>query len=157
MLEFVLLIALLILAVLVWRPFEKNVLGALDARARRIRDELDEAERLHDEAKDLLARHERELHEGERLADDIRKRAETETKRLHERLEADFEAAVERRTKQAEERIAQEEAKAVADVRRQAASLAVRATRRLLEERLGGDAAQKVMQDAIRDVTQRLA
>ncbi|HRY23859.1 MAG: ATP F0F1 synthase subunit B [Geminicoccaceae bacterium] len=156
MIEFWLLVALAILIALVWKPFRQHVLGGLDARSDKIRAELEEAKRLHEEAKQLLARHQRQLHEGESLAADIRSRAAAETKRLETQLRADFEQLVQRRTKLAEERIAQEEARAVADVRARAAELAVATTRRLLTEKLGGEAAQRVMQNSIREVTQKL-
>ena len=156
MIEFWLLVALVILIALVWKPFRQHVLGSLDARSDKIRTELEEAKRLHEEAKQLLAKHQRQLHEGESLAADIRSRAAAETKRLETQLRADFEQLVRRRTQLAEDRIAQEEARAVADVRARAAELAVATTRRLLTEKLGGEAAQRVMQNSIREVTQKL-
>ena len=156
MLELWLLVAIVILAVLVWKPFKLHVLGGLDKRGQEIRNELDEAKRLHEEAKELLAKHRRQLHEGESLAADIEARAKLETERLQTRLKAEFEQLVERRTQQAEERIAQEEARALADVRARAADLTVATTRRLLTEKLGGDAAQRVMQASIGEVTKKL-
>jgi F-type H+-transporting ATPase subunit b len=156
MLELWLLISLIILIVLVWKPFKLHVLGGLDRRGQDIRNELDAAKRLHEEAKELLARHRRQLHEGESLAADIEARAKLETERLQTRLKAEFEQLVERRTQQAEERIAQEEARALADVRARAADLTVATTRRLLTEKLGGDAAQRVMQASIGEVTKKL-
>ena len=157
MLELMLLIALIILVVLVWKPFKRNVLGALDARAEKIRAELDEAQRLHEEAKALLAKYQRQLHEGEKLAADIVAQAEAERARLEQRMRADFEAAVKRRTEQARDRIAQEEQKAVAEVRARAADLAVRTARRLLAERMGEQEAQAMIQSAIQDVSRKLA
>ena len=156
MLELWLLVAIIILAVLVWKPFKLHVLGGLDRRGQNIRNELDAAKRLHEEAKELLAKHRRQLHEGESLAADIEARAKLETERLQTRLKAEFEQLVERRTQQAEERIAQEEARALADVRARAADLTVATTRRLLTEKLGGDAAQRVMQASIGEVTKKL-
>lgn len=156
MIVFWLLVALVILIVLIWKPIRLHVLGGLDARSDKIRAELDEAKRLHEEAKQLLARHQRQLHEGESLAADIRARAAAETTRLETQLRDEFEQLVKRRTQLAEDRIAQEEARAVADVRARAAELAVATTRRLLTEKLGGDAAQRVMQASIREVTQKL-
>jgi len=156
MLELWLLVSLVILIALIWKPIKLHVLGGLDKRGQAIRNELDEAKRLHEEAKELLARHRRQLHEGESLAADIEARAKAETERLQARLKADFEQLVDRRTQQAEERIAQEEARALADVRARAADLTVAATRRLLTEKLGGDAAQKVMQASIGEVTKKL-
>ena len=157
MLELILLAALIILIVAVWKPFKKNVLGALDARSERIRAELDEAQRLHEEAKTLLAKYQRQLHEGEKLAADIVAQAESERARLEQRMRTDFEAAVKRRTEQARDRIAQEEQKAVAEVRARAADLAVRTARRLLAERMGEQEAQAMIQSAIQDVARKLA
>jgi len=156
MIELWLLVALIILFVLVWKPFKLHVLGGLDKRAMQIKSELDEAKRLHEEAKEMLARHRRQLHEGKSLAADIQAQAEAETERLQQRLKDEFEQLVERRTRQAEERIAQEQARAMADVRGRAADLTVAATRKLLTEKLGGDAAQRVMQASIGEVTKKL-
>jgi F-type H+-transporting ATPase subunit b len=141
----------------VWKPFKRNVLGALDARAERIRAELDEAQRLQEEAKVMLAKYQRQLHEGERLAADIVAQAEAERARLEQKMRADFDAAVKRRTEQAMERIAQEEQKALAEVRARAADLAVRTARRLLTERVGEREAQAMVRGAIEDVSRKLA
>ena len=157
MLELMLLIALIILVVLVWKPFKRNVLGALDARAEKIRAELDEAQRLHEEAKALLAKYQRQLHEGEKLATDILAQAEAQRRRSEEKMKADSEAAIKRRTDLAMERIAQEEARALQEVRARAADLAVRTTRRLLVERVGQQEAQALIQKSIEEVRRKLA
>jgi F-type H+-transporting ATPase subunit b len=155
--EFLLLVCLIILFVALYRPFKQHVLGGLDARAERIRQELDDAQRLHEEAKALLAKYQRQLHEGEALAKEIVEKAEAEQKRLEARMKADLDELIKRRTRQAEERIAQEEARAVQEVRARAADLGVRATRRLLEAKLEGEEVKKVMQSAIDEVGRKLA
>ena len=157
MLELMLLICLVILVVLVWKPMRNNVLGALDARAEKIRTDLDEAQRLHEEAKTLLAKYQRQLHEGEKLAADILAQAETQRRRFEEKMRADYDVAVKRRTDLAMERIAQEEARAVQEVRGRAADLAIRATRRLLVEKVGAGEAQRLVQGAIEEVKRKLA
>ena len=157
MVNLILLLALVILIVLVWKPVTRNIFGALDARAERIRAELDEAQRLHEEAKALLAKYQRQLHEGEQLAADIVAHAETERARLEERMRADYETAVKRRTEQAMDRIQQEEQRALAEVRARAADLAVRTARRLLTERIGEQEAHAMVRNAVQDVSRRLA
>lgn len=157
MLELVLLVCLVILIALVWKPLKKGVLGSLDARAEKIRSELDEAQRLHEEAKALLAKYQRQLHEGEKLAQDILGQAEAQQKRFEEKMRADYEAAVKRRTDLAMERIAQEEARALQEVRSRAADLAIRTTRRLLAERVGEGEAQNLVRGAIEEVRRKLA
>jgi F-type H+-transporting ATPase subunit b len=157
MIEFLLLICLIILVVLVWKPVKKAVLTALDGRAEKVRAELDEAQRLHEEAKALLAKYEAQLHAGEALAADIVKQAEAQRQRLEEKMRSDFELAVKRRTELAMERIAQEESRALQEVRSRAADLAIRATRRLLTEKVGQGEAQTLIQGAIEDVKRKLA
>ena len=157
MINLILLLALVILIVAVWKPVTRNIFGALDARAERIRAELDEAQRLHEEAKALLAKYQHQLQEGEQLAGEIEAQAETERVRLEERMRADYEAAVKRRTEQAMDRIQQEEQRAVAEVRARAADLAVRTARRLLTERIGDQEAHQMLQNAVQDVSRRLA
>lgn len=157
MLELVLLVALVILIAALWKPGKKALIGGLDARAEAIRRDLDEAQRLHEEAKALLARYERQLHEGESLAGEITEQAEAERGRLEARLRAELEAAIRSRTQQATDRIAQEEARALQEVRARAADLAVRTTRRLLSEKLGPGEAQRLLAGAIAEVGKKLA
>jgi F-type H+-transporting ATPase subunit b len=157
MLELMLLICLVILIVLVWKPVRNSVLGALDTRAEKIRSELDEAQRLHEEAKALLAKYQRQLHEGEKLAQDILSQAEAQQKRFEEKMRTDYDAAVKRRTDLAMERIAQEEARALQEVRTRAADLAIRTTRRLLTEHVGEGEAQALVRSAIDEVKRKLA
>jgi F-type H+-transporting ATPase subunit b len=157
MLELLLLICLIILVVLVWKPARKAVLGTLDSRAEKIRTDLDEAQRLHDEAKALLAKYQAQLQHGEALAADIVAQAETQRQRFEEKMRADFDLAVKRRTELAMERIAQEESRAIQDVRSRAADLAVRTTRRLLSEKVGAGEAQSLIQGAIEEVKRKLA
>ncbi len=156
MAEFWLLVAFLIVVVLLWKPVRRHVLPALDARATRIREELDEAQRLQEEAKSLLAKYQRQLHDGETLAREILQRAETEQQRLEERLKSEFETMVARRTQQAEERIAQEEARALAEVRGRAAELALRATERVLRERIGEKEGRALLETALAEVDRKL-
>jgi F-type H+-transporting ATPase subunit b len=156
MLELILLVALVILVVAVWGPVKKAVLGALDGRAEKIRQELDEAQRLHEEAKAMLAKYERQLHEGEKLAGEITAQAEAQRQRFEERMRADYEAAVKRRTELAMERIQQEENQAVQEVRARAADLAIRTTRRILTQRLGGEEVQRLVARSIEEVKRKL-
>lgn len=155
--EFWLAIALIILIVALWKPASRGILGALDARSARIRQELDDAKRLHEEAKALVAKYQRQLHEGEELAAEILERAETESTRLEAKMREDFDLTVKRRTQQAMDRIAQEEQRALMEVRTRAADLAVRTTRKLLTEQLGPQQAQRLIGAAIEDVGRKLA
>ncbi len=157
MLELILLACLVLLVVVVWKPVKNGVLGTLDGRAEKIRHDLDEAQRLHEEAKAMLAKYERQLHEGEKLAADITADAERQRQRFEERMRTDYEAALKRRTELAVERIQQEEGQAVQEVRARAADLAIRTTRRILADKVGGQEAQSLVKGAIEEVRRKLA
>lgn len=157
MTEIVLVLALAALALAVWKPATRMVFGALDERAERIRHELDEAARLREEAQALLAKYQRQLHDGEAQAERIAQRARDETERQEGVRRAQLQAALQRRTDQAMERIALEEAKAVQAVRARAAELSIEATRHLLREHLDATRAGSLVDEAIGEVGRRLA
>ncbi len=154
--ELWLLIALLLFLAAIWKPLRTRALPALDARAAKIRAELEEAERLHEEAKVLLAQQQQQLEEGERLAREIVERAEAERRRLEQQTRAQLEALVARRSQQAEERIAQEEARAVAELRRRAAELAAAATGQVLRSRIDAAKGKRILEQAVEEVVQKL-
>jgi F-type H+-transporting ATPase subunit b len=157
MLEIWLLIAMAILIGLVWKPVSRAIVGMLDGHAAKVRAELDEARRLRDEAQSLLAEHKRQLAAGQEHARSISDHAHRETERQAERHRAELEANLARRTEQALGRIAQEEARAIQDVRSQAATLAIRTTRRLLSDQVDSDHAQVLVDRAIEEVGRKLS
>lgn len=153
----ILAVALVILIVAVYRPLTRAVFGALDARAERIKHELEEAQRLREEAQSMLANYQRKLHEGEAQAKAIIDHAEEEAQRLERLSREQLEQRMQRRTQQAMDRIAAAEGRALQDVRAQAAQLSVQATRELLRAHLDGDRAKAVMDDALDEVRRKLA
>ncbi len=157
MLELWLLIALIILLVAVWKPLTRVVFGALDGHAAKVRAELEQARRLREEAQSLLASHQRQLLGGEDRARAIVQHAREETERQIERHRIELEASMGRRTEHALARIAQEEARALQDVRNRAATLAIRTTERLLREQVAGQQAQALLDDAIAEVGRKLS
>ena len=70
------------LAVLAKLGVHRMILGVLDARAARIKAELDEAARVREEAQALLAEYRRKRAEADREADAILVAAREEAERL---------------------------------------------------------------------------
>ncbi|HEY3916664.1 MAG TPA: F0F1 ATP synthase subunit B [Stellaceae bacterium] len=117
------------------------VTGGLDARAAKIRAELDEAQKLREEAQARLAEFQLKQRDALKEAEGIVAQAKAEAERLAAQGVRDLEAAVERRRRLAVEKIALEEQKAMSDLRNAAVDVAVAALRRVLVEDL--DAARK--------------
>ena len=157
MLEVWLLIALVILVAAIYRPLARAIFGALDGHAAKVRAELDQAKRLREEAQSLLAEHQRRSAGGQAQAQAIVDHARVEAERQSQRHRAELEATLRRRTEQALARIAQEEARALHEVRARAATLAIRTTERLLTDELDGKPAQILLDAAIEEVGRKLS
>jgi F-type H+-transporting ATPase subunit b len=157
MLELLLLVSLIILIAIVYKPLSRAIFGALDGHAAKVRSELDEAKRLRDEAQGLLSEQQRKLAAGKDQAKAIVEQARAEAERQTKRHQVELEASLQRRTEQAMDRIAREEAKALQEVRTRAATLAVRTTERLLADQLDGQRAQTLLDDAISEVGRKLS
>ena len=130
------LIAVVLFIVGVWKPARRSIVGALDARATRIRDELAAARRLRDEAQQLLAANQKREAEAAAEAEAILAHARTEAERIAAQAARDLEQTLERRQRLAEERIAQEQAKALAEIRAVAVDVAISAARQVITAEL---------------------
>lgn len=129
---------------------------SLDERANRIRNELEEARRLREEAQQLLAEYQRKRKEAEKEAADIVAAAKTEADMLREEAARKTEEYVTRRTALAEQKIAQAEREAVNEVRSSAVDIAVEAARKLLGEKLDAKAGADLFKASLQEVKANL-
>lgn len=134
----------------------RPIVKALDARAERIRESLEEAQALREEAQRTLADYKRKQREALKDAQDILAHAESEAKRIREEGRKDIEAALQRREALAMEKIAQAEAKALQEVRGQTVDLAIAATARLLGSKIDSAKAEQLIDDTISELPRRL-
>jgi F-type H+-transporting ATPase subunit b len=132
------------------------ITGALDKRADDIKNELEEARKLREEAQQVLASYQRKQRDAEKEAEAIVEQAQAEAERLAVETQAVLTEQVARRTQQAEEKIGRAEAQALEEVRAIAADVAVSAARRIIEEKLDGDKATKLIDKSIAEVKAKL-
>lgn len=149
-------IAFVIFLAAIFRPVSRMLLGTLDARAERIKRDLEEAERLREEAHDLLAEHQRKLRYASKETEELLEHAKNEARHLREHAENDLAASLKRREQQALERIAQAEAQAEREVRNLAVDIAVAAAAKLLSEKLDKSTRNALVDAAVKDLSKRL-
>jgi len=155
--EFWVAIAFLILmGVFGWFGIHRTVIKALDHRSERIKQELDDARRLRDEAAALLADYKARHASAEREAADIITSAQEEAQRIAAEAKTKMEDFVARRTKTAESKIALAEAQALADVRAAAADAAVTAATTILSQSVKGSVADDLVSKGIGEVRSKL-
>jgi len=134
--EFWVLFAVVLFIVGVRKPAGRWITGALDARAARIRDELDAARRLREEAQQLLAANQKREAAAAAEAEAIIAHARAEAERVAAQAARDLQQTLERWRRLAEERIAQEQAKALAEIRSLAVDVAISAARQIITAEL---------------------
>ena len=141
--------------VMLYLKVPKMITGALDGQIKKIEVELAEAERLRLEAKSLLAEYEGKRKAATVEAEGIVAAAREEAFRLTAEAKVTLETLITRRTKAVEDKIAQAEAQAVAEVRSRSADVAIEAARLLLTQQMAekGDA---LVDQAITDVAAKL-
>jgi F-type H+-transporting ATPase subunit b len=128
---------------------------ALDGRIKAIEGELAEAERLRQEAKFLLEEYEAKRQAATTEAEGIVAAAREEAFRLTAEAKTSLETLIARRTKAVEDKIAQAESQAVAEVRARSADVAVEAARVLLTKQMSQKGGA-LIDAAIKDVGSKL-
>lgn len=127
----------------------------LDTQIQKITDDLAEAKKLREEAAALLVEYEQKRIAAESEAEGIIAAARDEATRMTGEAQASLADLVTRRTKAVEDKIAQAEAQAVAEVRARSADVAIEAARAVLTDEMNRKGGQ-VVDKAIADVGNRL-
>ena len=155
--NFVVLIAfLLFLAVLGYLKVPSLLGGLLDKRAEGIRDELNEARALREEAQTILASYERKQREVQEQADRIVEHAKAEAQVAAEQAREEMKKSVARRLAAAEDQIASAQGAAVKEVRDSAISIAVSTARDVVAKQMTAAQGGKLIDAAIKDVDAKL-
>lgn len=146
----------LFIALVVYLGVPGKVLAALDDRAKRIADELAEANRLREEAQALLAEYQQKRKEAEAEAEGIIAQAKSEAEAFAAETRRKLTETVERRTRMAEQKIASAETQAVKEVQAAASDLAIAAASELIAADAKGDKANKLIDQSIASLKQQL-
>jgi F-type H+-transporting ATPase subunit b len=142
--------------VLIYYKVPALLAKALDDRAAAIRRELDEARRLREEAQNLLADYQRKHRNAGQEAEAIIDQARHEAQAYAHETRAALADTLDRRTRQAEEKIARAEAQAVDEVRAAAVDMAMAAAEKILRERAAGAAGAALIDESIGNLEGRL-
>lgn len=140
---------LFILGKYAWGP----LLGALDARQKRIQGDIDDARVQRDEAEALLAKYREQLAEGRRQAQALVAESREAAEQLRRELEARAREESQTILAGARREIERERDAAVDAVRREAVEVAMAAASRLLGERIDSERDRKLVTDYIEDLS----
>jgi F-type H+-transporting ATPase subunit b len=154
--EFWVLIAFVVFVAALGRILMRQIGGALDKRAEEITKQLEDARRLHDEAKETLAAYQRKQRDALKEAADILAHAKAEAERVRAEAAKALEAALARREALALDKIAQAEAQAIDEVRAVAVEIAMAATAKVLTESMDAPKSAALIDQAIAELPHKL-
>ena len=140
----------------VFKVAKKTITGALDGRAEDIRNSLDQAAGLREEAQQLLAEYQRKQRDAVKETEQMLAHARAEAERMAKEGAEKLEEALKRREQLAVEKIAQAETDAMREVRAISVNVAVAATRSLIASNMDAGKSGAMVDEAISDLSKKL-
>lgn len=149
-------IAFVVFVILIVWKLRGTIASATSARPNAIREELETAEKLKEEAQAALAELQKKQRDAAQQAEAIINNAKAEVETLKANAQQTLEESLQRREQQAKDKIAQAEQAAINQVRNLAVDLAMTASRQVLAEHLAGKAGDALVDTAIESLSGKL-
>lgn len=143
---------LVVFAIMLRAGVPKIIAGMLDGRIAEIRNQLDEAAKLREEAAALKAAYEKKTKAADGEIAELKANAEKQAGDIVAKAKDDAKALIARHKQLAEDKIAAAERAAIEDLRARAASAAAAAARGLIAEKHGEDADRKLVDRTISSI-----
>lgn len=155
--NFVVAIAFLVfIGILLWKKVPALLARLLDDRAQTIRNELDEARLLREEAQALVASYDARMKEVAEQSARIVASAKEEAQAAATQAKADLQVSITRRLAQAEDQINAAVQAAEVAVRNEAIAVSVQVAAEVLARQMTKDSAAASVEAAIEEVAERL-
>jgi len=149
-------VAFVVFMALALRPVARAIIKMLDNRSSQIAADIAQARRLRDEAQEVLASYQKKQRESLQEAEDMLASTAADAARIIEKAEADLKLSIEKRLRQATDKIAQAEARAIADVQNYVADVSLVAAQKLLTEYLDKGGNDELVRKATADVATKI-
>jgi F-type H+-transporting ATPase subunit b len=133
-----------------------KITAALDAKIASIKSEIETAEMLRAETEILLADFQQKQRDAQAEANRIVEAARASAQLIQQTAEANLEEAMARREVQLMDRLKRVEEKALADIQNHAASLALQATREIVEKSMDDKTSANLIDQAVKSVSKHL-
>jgi F-type H+-transporting ATPase subunit b len=145
-----------VIAIFLWKGAPAFIARALDNRAMAISKELESVKRLREEAETVLINYRERARGTQSETAAILSESRAENERFAAEARAQMQAQIERRARQAQERIAQAEANAMAEIRALAADTAISAAKKIIAARVGEQKATSLISQSIGELPAKL-
>jgi len=146
------LVSFSILMVILYKYALPAITGILDARQEKIKGDIDQAEKLREDAEKKLAEYQEKLQFAFQKSEEVVNDAVKKSEEIHQKKLGQILTEKEKILSDARKTIDIERKKALAEVRNQVVDLTVYASARLIQQSINHDTAEKLVDDVISEV-----
>tara|TARA_B100001564_G_scaffold358292_1_gene376566 strand:+ start:400 stop:897 length:498 start_codon:yes stop_codon:yes gene_type:complete len=139
------------LGILIYFKIPYKVKNTLEQNISNIKDQINEAERLKEDAKNILAEHEKKLSNSKKEVEEMINKANEEAEKNVLRVNEEFHILMENRKKNAEERIRQIKNQAEKDIKNASVKIAIESLEKLIKNSLDKSKLDKIYSSSVEE------
>ena len=141
----------LFIGLLIYFQIPHKIKTALEVNISNIQNQIDEADKLKEDAKNILTEHERKISNSKEEVKSMITEASEEVEKNIIKINHDFHNLMENRKKNAEERIKQLKNQALKDIKNTAVKIALESVEKLLKNSLDKNKLDKIYMSSIEE------
>jgi len=139
------------IGLLIYFKIPHKIKTALDENINNIKNQIDEADKLKEDAKNILTEHEKKISNSKTEVKEMISKANEEAEKNALKLNQDFHNLMESRKKNAEERIKQLKNQALKDIKNASVKVAIESVEKLMKNSLDKSKLDKIFSSSIEE------
>ena len=139
------------LGILIYFKIPQKIKETLEQNISNIKNQLTEAEKLREDAKNILAEHEKKISNSKKEVKDMIDKANEDAEKNIIRTNEEFHKLMENRKKGAEDRITQLENQAVKDIKNASVKIAIESVEKLIKNSIDKSKLDKIYSSSIEE------
>ena len=142
---------IIFLSILIYFKIPQKIKKALEENIKNIRNQIDEADKLKEDAKNILTEHEKKISNSKTEVKQMLSKANEEAEKNVIKTNQDFHNLMESRKKNAEERIKQLKNQALKDIKNASVRVAIDSVEKLIKNSLDKSKLDKIYSSSIEE------
>ncbi len=142
---------LIFLGVLIYFKVPQKIKDALEQNILKIKSQISEAEKLKEDAKNILTEHEKKISSSKKEVEEMLNKASEEAEKNVIKVNKEFHNLMENRKKNAEERIRQLKNQAQKDIKNASVKIAIESVEKLIKNSLDKSKLDKIYNSSIEE------
>ncbi len=137
--------------VLFYFKVPQKIYESLDESIKKIKKDLDDAEKLKDESKNILSEYESKISKSKQEINLLLKKAQNEAEKNVIKVNAEFHNIFENRKKMAEEKIRQMKVQAIKDLKNSSVDIAIRSLEKIIKNSIDKKKLDKIYVSSVEE------